>query len=542
MGRHGSGSFGDDDGGGDSGTFDDLYADNTTDDRTFQHHGGGQFPDTDQERGGDGASSWMPVIAGLGGLAAGGAVSSWMNRDRQSAYHWNVHEQQGRLMPPPQVPPGRVAARQHTTQWTWLRPFLNVGIVVFALYLCFVAYGPQQMELGYGESRLVQVSSTFVSSVKMVTLGGGSQGQQPEMYHFDHVPTLSKDHHWSENHPGVQVSPNGYQDWAFWLNRGSEIKVEYEVESPGVYFVLLKGADNFQRWLKNPRDLGVAEYHTFAEGKGFFKYKTRSSTEYFFAFGNLARYPLQFTTNFEVKSKVYDVRRARHSCSSGECTFDLEYGSDEAEVIVTPDTNVADDVWYIRLEYGPRWMTYLVMIGGTWLLTSIFGGAGALYHQRRESDEYQPVPGMWPPPARGGYEQSDPADTWPQAPESGQPSPYPPGQQYVPWSAPTEFTKGGSNLGESSPGGESMPQPGKSAPGFSYPGDPPGAGASGSAVPLDDGDVCAVCFDHRKETIFDPCGHRATCYPCGLRLSQGPVPVCPICRTKIRQVLKIYDA
>lgn len=58
-----------------------------------------------------------------------------------------------------------------------------------------------------------------------------------------------------------------FQDWAFWLNRGSEVKVEYEVEQPGVYFVLLKGPDNFKRWLKNPRDLGAAEYHTFAAGK-----------------------------------------------------------------------------------------------------------------------------------------------------------------------------------------------------------------------------------------------------------------------------------
>jgi hypothetical protein len=49
---------------------------------------------------------------------------------------------------------------------------------------------------------------------------------------------------------------------------------------------------------------------------------------------------VQFTTNFEVKSRVYDVSKARHSCRSGECSFELEYGSDEAEVIVTPDTNV----------------------------------------------------------------------------------------------------------------------------------------------------------------------------------------------------------
>lgn len=30
---------------------------------------------------------------------------------------------------------------------------------------------------------------------------------------------------------------------------------------------------------------------------------------------------------------------------------------------LSSDLLQADDVWYIRLEYGPRWMTYLVMIG-----------------------------------------------------------------------------------------------------------------------------------------------------------------------------------
>lgn len=50
-----------------------------------------------------------------------------------------------------------------------------------------------------------------VSVLQMVTLGGGSRGQQPEMYHFDHVPKLKKDHHWSENHPGVRAAANGYQ-------------------------------------------------------------------------------------------------------------------------------------------------------------------------------------------------------------------------------------------------------------------------------------------------------------------------------------------
>lgn len=66
---------------------------------------------------------------------------------------------------------------------------------------------------------------------------------------------------------------------------------------------------------------------------------------------------MQFTTNFEVKSQVYDLSKARHSCRSEECSFELEYGSDEAEVIVTPDTNVVSvpgqccaSAWFLRFQ------------------------------------------------------------------------------------------------------------------------------------------------------------------------------------------------
>ena len=55
----------------------------------------------------------------------------------------------------------------------------------------------------------------FLSQLRLVCLqmavvGGGGQGPQPVLYHFDHVPRLSRDHKWSEYHPGVRVTPNGY--------------------------------------------------------------------------------------------------------------------------------------------------------------------------------------------------------------------------------------------------------------------------------------------------------------------------------------------
>jgi hypothetical protein len=73
---------------------------------------------------------FINLLTGIGGLAAGTAVGSWMGRDSQTAYQWNAREQQGRFMPPPRVPPGRVRNQRHPAQWTCLWPLLNFGVVV----------------------------------------------------------------------------------------------------------------------------------------------------------------------------------------------------------------------------------------------------------------------------------------------------------------------------------------------------------------------------------------------------------------------------
>jgi hypothetical protein len=48
-------------------------------------------------------------------------------------------------------------------------------------------------------------------------------------------------------------------------------------------------------------------------------------------------------------------------------------------------------------------------------------------------------------------------------------------------------------------------------------------------------DPCAVCFLEKKELAFLPCGHLATCVPCGYSLN-----LCPICRREKEAVVKIY--
>ncbi|KAH3745652.1 hypothetical protein Pelo_12946 [Pelomyxa schiedti] len=48
--------------------------------------------------------------------------------------------------------------------------------------------------------------------------------------------------------------------------------------------------------------------------------------------------------------------------------------------------------------------------------------------------------------------------------------------------------------------------------------------------------TCVVCLNAPRACAFLPCGHRCTCMDC------SSLPQCPICRTSVTTVVKIYDA
>jgi hypothetical protein len=56
----------------------------------------------------------------------------------------------------------------------------------------------------------------------------------------------------------------------------------------------------------------------------------------------------------------------------------------------------------------------------------------------------------------------------------------------------------------------------------------------------EDNQICAVCLDKPKDTVFYRCGHLACCHNCALSLKRMRQP-CPICRSPIQDCIKLYQ-
>jgi len=51
--------------------------------------------------------------------------------------------------------------------------------------------------------------------------------------------------------------------------------------------------------------------------------------------------------------------------------------------------------------------------------------------------------------------------------------------------------------------------------------------------------MCPICMDKPQNAVCIPCGHTAGCYGCLLR-TQREKHTCPICRARVKQVVKLH--
>ena len=53
---------------------------------------------------------------------------------------------------------------------------------------------------------------------------------------------------------------------------------------------------------------------------------------------------------------------------------------------------------------------------------------------------------------------------------------------------------------------------------------------------------CVICMDKPKDSCFYPCGHQCLCFDCGERFKkEARHQVCPICRNRVKDIIKVYN-
>ncbi|XP_055029168.2 neuralized E3 ubiquitin protein ligase 1Ab isoform X1 [Misgurnus anguillicaudatus] len=53
-------------------------------------------------------------------------------------------------------------------------------------------------------------------------------------------------------------------------------------------------------------------------------------------------------------------------------------------------------------------------------------------------------------------------------------------------------------------------------------------------------DECLICCERTVDSVLYACGHMCMCFKCGERLREMSNPSCPMCRSPIRDIIKIY--
>nr|CAD1824148.1 unnamed protein product [Ananas comosus var. bracteatus] len=375
-------------------------------------------------------------------------------------------------------------------------------------------YGPVDIVVGPNYSRLLRASSIFVRDIKVKAEEGSTDG--PMLYGFRELPPLDVRASWLETHNG-SVPANFHKEWIYYFNKGTQIEIFYSVKSEGSYplnLVIAQGKENRQfhrkenlfQWVENPLRPDTTLSWNLIHGDGVIHQKIEKPSDYYVAVSNLHNLEIEAQLTFRIQALFYNTTGAYFKCSLGHrlCALKLFFLEENVAILASGPRKLQEgksDEWYIKLSYGPRWITYFV---GSGLMTL----AILLIYKIFTSFQFM-----------FGYNTSHQTTSTP--------------NETSPLLANKEDD--GTSLGSSYESvshdeGEDIEEFLKAAP----------------SKPLEEVEssdqsqhLCVICCEARKDCFFLPCGHSTTCYTCGLRILEE-AQTCPICRRKMKKVRRIF--
>ncbi|KAM7259156.1 hypothetical protein ACFE04_014897 [Oxalis oulophora] len=365
-----------------------------------------------------------------------------------------------------------------------------------SMTLILGVYGAVSLRLGPHSSILIEPNPLFVESVKVEELD--DMKPRPTLFGFYKTPPLNDVAHWSEIR-NVSINSNAHMEWIHYLNPGSQINISYTVKSPGssVFLVVAEGNEGLARWLEDPTYPNITLSWNVVHGSGMIQLDIQRSSSYYIAVGNLNSDLVKVELNINMMAKLYNTNGAYKECSvlDGTCRLSVLFPKGNSIVLVTPRLEQGTTGWYVKVSYGPRWLTYIIGVGSMTAIMLVAFNLLNKFQRNREVDTG----------AQNGQMGSE--------------------------RAPLISYKDDdlSSLGSSY---DSMNDD-KDLEEF--------MGAEGKAK---DGEnntrrLCAICFDAPRDCFFLPCGHCVACFGCGKRISEAD-GTCPICRRNIKKVRKIF--
>ncbi|MED6193955.1 hypothetical protein PIB30_023971 [Stylosanthes scabra] len=368
-------------------------------------------------------------------------------------------------------------------------------------------YGSTSLMLGPETSIVFQPSPLFVQYLTVENL---EEKPGPIVYGTYRYPDLDVITTWIET-LHVTIPSDTHQEWIYYLNTGSEVNISYHLssESSSVLLVIADGAESLTQWIEYPTYPNSTLSWNVIHGTGMITQKIYSSSSYYIALGNLDEV-VQVELNLTVRAYLHNTKNAYYKCalaSSSSCTLGIFFPHGNVAILTTPgpQKNASENEWYVKLTYGPRWITYIVGIGG---LTMLMYGAFNLLNNLRCAREERAAGAIQngTAPERGPLlsRKDDDLSSW--------------GSSYDSVSQDDDDLEfpavGGSAEGNKSVGGN---------------------GESSNNTQR----LCAICFDAPRDCFFLPCGHCATCFECGTRIAEA-AGTCPVCRRNMKKVRKIF--
>ncbi|CAD6333161.1 unnamed protein product [Miscanthus lutarioriparius] len=232
-------------------------------------------------------------------------------------------------------------------------------------------YGPVELAVGPGCSRLVHASSVFVQGIKVI-VDAGSQGSGGGLvlYGLPVAPPLDVPDEWPEARR-VVVPANSHRQWAYFLSKGTRLQAAYSVKSEDgvplpLCIIIAQGKESFIRWTEMPSVQNSTLFWRLVQGNGTIEQAVNLSSEYYIAVCNLNdHHDTTVQLEFRIRTLLYNTSRADYRCSPGPghgvCTYRLAFLGRNVAVLSSGHKERLDsDAQHVNLSYEPRWTVYVV--------------------------------------------------------------------------------------------------------------------------------------------------------------------------------------